>query len=54
MRMEVSGWGEDRELYEIEEWEKVWEEFGEELEKEVIMGKEGKVGCWERNLGNRK
>ena len=41
-------------FYDIKDWQKLWREFVEEFDKQVITGKDGKVRSCPTNLANSK
>ena len=43
IRIELSPSPEHTSFYDIEDWQKLWHEFAEEFDKQVISGKDGKV-----------
>ena len=43
IRIELSPSPDHTSFYDIEDWQKLWHEFAEEFDKQVITGKDGKV-----------
>lgn len=54
IRIELSPSPEHTNFYDIEDWQKLWHEFAEEFDKQVITGKDGEVRSCPTNLANRK
>ena len=54
IRIELSPSPEHTSFYDIEDWQKLWHEFAEEFDKQVISGKDGKVRSCPTNLANSK
>ena len=54
IRIELSPSPEHTSFYDIEDWQKLWHEFAEEFDKQVITGKDGKVRSRPTNLANSK
>ena len=54
IRIELSPSPEHTSFYDIEDWQKLWHEFAEEFDKQVITGKDGKVRSCPTNLANSK
>ena len=54
IRIELSPSPEHTQFYDIEDWQKLWQEFAEEFDKQVITGKDGKVRSCQTNLANSK
>ena len=54
IRIELSPSPEHTTFYDIEDWKKLWHEFAEEFDKQVISGKDGKVRSCQTNLANSK
>ena len=54
IRIELSPSPDHTQFYDIEDWQKLWQEFAEEFDKQVITGKDGKVRSCQTNLANSK
>ena len=54
IRIELSPSPEHTQFYDIEDWQKLWKEFAEEFDKQVITGKDGKVRSCPTNLAGSK
>ena len=54
IRIELSPSPEHTQFYDIEDWQKLWHDFAEEFDKQVITGKDGKVRSYQTNLANSK
>lgn len=54
IRIELSPSPEHTQFYDIEDWQKLWQEFAEEFDKQVITGKDGKVRSCPTNLAGSK
>ena len=54
IRIELSPSPEHTQFYDIEDWQKLWHDFAEEFDKQVIIGKDGKVRSCQTNLANSK
>ena len=54
IRIELSPSPEHTQFYDIEDWQKLWQEFAEEFDKQVIIGKNGKVRSCPTNLAGSK
>ncbi len=54
IRIELSPSPEHTRFFDIEDWQKLWQEFAEEFDKQVITGKDGKVRSCQTNLANSK
>ena len=54
IRIELSPSPEHTSFYDIKDWQKLWHEFAEEFDKQVIIGKDGKVCSCPTNLANSK
>ena len=54
IRIELSPSPEHTQFYDIEDWQKLWHDFAEEFDKQVITGKDGKVRSCPTNLTNSK
>lgn len=54
IRIELSPSPEHTQFYDIEDWQKLWQEFAEEFDKQVITGKNGKVRSCPTNLAGSK
>ena len=54
IRIELSPSPEHTQFYNIEDWQKLWQEFAEEFDKQVIIGKNGKVRSCPTNLEGSK
>lgn len=54
IRIELSPSPEHTRFYDIEDWQKLWHDFAEEFDKQVITGKNGKVRSCQTNLANSK
>ena len=54
IRIELSPSPEHTQFYDIKDWQKLWHDFVEEFDKQVITGKDGKVRSCQTNLANSK
>lgn len=54
IRIELSPSTEHTRFFDIEDWQKLWQEFAEEFDKQVITGKDGKVRSCPTNLAVSK
>ena len=45
IRIELSPSPKHTQFYDIEDWQKLWQDFAEEFDKQVITGKDGKIPC---------
>ena len=54
IRIELSPSPKHTQFYDIEDWQKLWQDFAEEFDKQVITGKDGKVRSCPTNLANSK
>ena len=54
IRIELSPSPEHTQFYDIEDWQKLWHDFAEEFDKQVIIGKDGKVRSCLTHLANSK
>ena len=54
IRIELSPSPEHTQFYDIKDWQKLWHDFAEEFDKQVITGKDGKVRSCQTNLANSK
>ncbi len=54
IRIELSPSPEHTRFFAIEDWQKVWQEFAEEFDKQEIIGKDGKVRSCPTNLKGSK
>ena len=54
IRIELSPSPEHTQFYDIEDWQKLWQEFAEVFDKQVITDKDGKVRSCQTNLANSK
>ena len=54
IRIEPSPSPEHTQFYDMEDWQKLWHDFAEEFDKQVIIGKDGKVRSCQTNLANSK
>ena len=54
IRIELSPSPEHTQFYDIEDWQKLWQEFAEEFDKQVITGKDEKVRSCPTNLAGSK
>ena len=54
IRIELSPSPEHTQFYDMEDWQKLWHDFAEEFDKQVIIGKDGKVRSCQTNLANSK
>lgn len=54
IRIELSPSPEHTQFYDIEDWQKLWQDFAEEFDKQVITGKDGKVRSCPTNLAGSK
>lgn len=54
IRIELSPSPEHTQFYDIEDWQKLWQEFAEEFDKQVITGKDKKVRSCPTNLAGSK
>ena len=54
IRIELSPSPEHTQFYDIEDWQKLWHDFAEEFDKQVITGKDRKVRSCQTNLANSK
>ena len=54
IRIELSPSPEHTQFFDIEDWQKLWQDFAEEFDKQVITGKDGKVRSCPTNLASSK
>ena len=54
IRIELSPSAEHTKFFNTEDWQKLWQDFIEEFDKQVIIGKDGKVRSCPTNLSNSK
>ena len=54
IRIELSPSPEHTQFYDIGDWQKLWQDFAEEFDKQVITGKDGKVRSCPTNLAGSK
>lgn len=54
IRIELSPSPKHTQFYDIEDWQKLWQDFAEEFDKQVIIGKNGKVRSCPTNLAGSK
>lgn len=54
IRIELSPSSEHTRFFDIEDWQKLWQDFAEEFDKQVITNKDGKVRSCPTNLTNSK
>ena len=54
IRIELSPSSEHTRFFDIEDWQKLWHDFAEEFDKQVITGKDGKVRSRPTNLAGSK
>ena len=54
IRIELSPSPEHTRFYDIEDWQKLWQDFAEEFDKQEIIGKDGRVRSCQTNLANSK
>ena len=54
IRIELSPSPEHTQFFDTEDWQKLWQDFAEEFDKQVITGKDGKVRSCPTNLTNSK
>ena len=54
IRIELSPSPKHTQFYDIEDWQKLWQDFAEEFDKQVITGKDGKIRSCPTNLANSK
>ena len=54
IRIELSPSPKHTQFYDIEDWQKLWQDFAEEFDKQVITGKDGKVRSYPTNLAGSK
>ena len=54
IRIELSPSPEHTRFYDIEDWQKLWQEFAEEFDKQMSTGKDGKVRSCPTNLAHSK
>ena len=54
IRIELSPSPEHTRFFDIEDWQKLWQDFAEEFDKQVITGKDGKVRSCPTNLAGSK
>lgn len=54
IRIELSPSAEHTRFFDIEDWQKLWQDFVAEFDKQVIIGKDGKVRSCPTNLANSK
>ena len=54
IRIELSPSPEHTQFFDIEDWQKLWQDFAEEFDKQVIIGKDGKVRSCPTHLANSK
>lgn len=54
IRIELSPSPEHTQFFDIEDWQKLWQDFAEEFDKQVITGKDGKVRSCPTNLAGSK
>lgn len=53
IRIELSPSAEHTRFFDIEDWQKLWQDFATEFDKQVFTGKDGKVRSCQTNLANR-
>lgn len=54
IRIELSPSAEHTQFFDTEDWQKLWQDFVAEFDKQVIIGKDGKVRSCPTNLTNSK
>ena len=54
IRVELSPSAEHTRFFDIEDWQKLWQDFAAEFDKQVFTGKDGKVRSCQTNLANSK
>lgn len=54
IRIELSPSAEHTKFFDTEDWQKLWQDFVAEFDKQVIIGKDGKVRSCPTNLANSK
>lgn len=54
IRIELSPSAEHTRFFDTEDWQKLWQDFVAEFDKQVIIGKDGKVRSCPTNLANSK
>lgn len=54
IRIELSPSAEHTRFFNVEDWQKLWQDFAAEFDKQVIIGKDGKVRSCPTNLANSK
>lgn len=54
IRIELSPSAEHTRFFNVEDWQKLWQDFVAEFDKQVIIGKDGKVRSCPTNLANSK
>ncbi len=54
IRIELSPSAEHTRFFDIEDWQKLWQDFATEFDKQVFTGKDGKVRSCQTNLANSK
>ena len=54
IRIELSPSAEHTRFFNVENWQKLWQDFVAEFDKQVIIGKDGKVRSCPTNLANSK
>ena len=54
IRIELSPSAEHTRFFDIEDWQKLWQDFATEVDKQVFTGKDGKVRSCQTNLANSK
>ena len=54
IRIELSPSAEHTRFFDIEDWQKLWQDFAVEFDKQVFTGKDGKVRSCQTNLANSK
>ena len=54
IRIELSPSAEHTQFFDTEDWQKLWQDFVAEFDKQVIIGKDGKVRSCPTNLANSK
>lgn len=54
IRIELSPSAEHTRFFNVEDWQKLWQDFVAEFDKQVIIGKDGKIRSCPTNLANSK
>ena len=54
IRIELSPSAEHTHFFDIEDWQRLWQDFAAEFDKQVFTGKDGKVRSCQTNLANSK